>query len=149
MPEPCALGERARLCCDPLLVLESGLQVACQAFARGRAHAGSALKRGVGSGCPRGKRLPQSQQMAFGVPHDFHEHPALAPTLAPKATHRFFEGAQEHLARALQDPHGGWTRERLRDVMDYLEDFFWALESVVASGTRWLPCSAGNVSIRT
>ena len=61
-------------------------------------------------GCPRGKRRTQSQQMAFGLTHDFDENPAVAPALAAKAMHGFFEAAHEHVALDSEHPNLGWTR---------------------------------------
>src|SRR5437660_5614580 len=70
---------------------------------------------------------------------------ALPPTLAAKAPHHLLQVLLEAL---------GLTRERcgsavalLCDVCDEFEGFFCALYSVVASVTRWLPCSHGKVSM--
>lgn len=110
MQEPFALGELARLRLDTLMVLESGLQVVCQAFARGRTHVGGALEIGVGIGRPSSKGLTQRQQMAFGLTHDFDEDAALAPTLAAKATHGFLEASPQDVALGSQHPNLGWSR---------------------------------------
>lgn len=85
--------------------------------------------------------------MAFGLAYDFDEDAPLPPALAAKPTHGFFEATHEHAALGLEHTRG--MGQRIGDVIDHLEDFFWALYSVVASVTRWLPCSAGNVSMRT
>lgn len=101
--------------------------MARQAFALSRADVGSALEIGVGIGRPPSKRLTQCQQMAFGLTHDFDEDSTLSPALAAKATHGLLEVAHEHLALGSQHPNLGWTGYDLCDVMDDLEDFFWAL----------------------
>jgi hypothetical protein len=67
---------------------------------------------------------------------------AYPPTLAAEAAHHLRQVLLEWLRLqrgALGGALGG-------DGRDDLEDFFWALYSVAASLTRWLPCSLGKVS---
>ena len=127
MPEAFALSQLARLCLDTLMVLKGGLKLAGQALTFGGIDRGSVLQMSLGAGRPDGKRLAQRQQMAFGLTHDVDENSALASALAAETTHGFFETAHEDVALDLEHPYLSWTREGRRDVVDYLEDFFWAL----------------------
>src|SRR5262245_31683261 len=69
----------------------------------------------------------------------------VAATAAAKATHHLGEGVLQvgDLAVELRGP----VATLLRDVVDERERFFCALYRVVASVTRWLPCSLGKVSM--
>ena len=72
--------------------------------------------------------------MAFGLAYHVDEDASLSSALAAKPTHGFFEAAREHAALGLEHTRG--MGQCIRDVIDHLEDFFWALYSVVASVTR-------------
>jgi hypothetical protein len=64
----------------------------------------------LGVGSPDGKRLTQSQQMAFGLTHDFDENPTVAPALAAKATHGLLQAAHQYVALDLEHPNLGGPR---------------------------------------
>jgi len=70
----------------------------------------------------------------FGLTHQFDEDFALAPALTTKATHDFLQGLVQLMRWGLQS--GGRERALLTDPLDEVQDFFWALYSVVASVTR-------------
>ena len=76
----------------------------------------------------------QIQQVLFGLTHQFDEDFALAPALTTKATHDFLQGLVQLLRWGLQS--GGRECALLTDPLDEVQDFFWALYSVVASVTR-------------
>ena len=76
----------------------------------------------------------QSQQVLFGLTHQFDKDFALAPALTTKATHDFLQGLVQLMSWVLQS--GGRERALLTDPLDEVQDFFWALYSVVASVTR-------------
>ena len=77
--------------------------------------------------------------------HQRHEDATLTSTTAAKAAHDLGEGVLQALGLVLE--LGGPVVALLRDVVDERERFFCALYSVVASVTRWLPCSLGKVSM--
>lgn len=112
---------------DTLMVLQSRLQLLGQPLTLDGIDLAGGLEVVLGVGRPARKRFAQSQQMTLGLPHDFNEHSTLAPALAAKTTHRLLQVAYEHLALDLEHSNRGRTGEALRDVIDYLEDFFWAL----------------------
>src|SRR5262249_36356557 len=85
------------------------------------------------------------QEFVFRVAHQFHKDPTLATTLAAKAPHDFGQLLVERLGLPREDRDA--LAARLRDVCDEGQCFFCALYSVVASVTRWLPCSQGKVSM--
>lgn len=147
MREPLALGEPSRLGLDAVVVLKSRLQLALQALSLGLVDLGGQLEMMVGLLGPLGQGLAQSKQMGFGLSHQFDKHFALSSTLASKATHGLFEAAPKDTTLGLEHTRG--LRDGIGDAIDHVEDFLWALYKVVASVTRWLPCSAGKVSIRT
>src|SRR6266508_872916 len=84
------------------------------------------------------------EQVRLGPADERHKHVADPPTLAAEAAHPLRQVLLELLRLRLQRRAlGGTLRGYGRDD---LEDFFWALYSVAASLTRWLPCSLGKVS---
>jgi len=89
--------------------------------------------------------FPQGKELLFGVTHQRHEDATLTSTTAAKAAHDLGEGVLQALGLVLE--LGGPVVALLRDVVDERERFFCALYSVVASVTRWLPCSLGKVSM--
>jgi len=88
--------------------------------------------------------LAELQELPFGLAYQLHEDVALPPALAAKAPHDFFQFLLQPVGLGPQcdDPAAG----SLGDTFDALQGFFCALYSVVASVTRWLPCSQGKVS---
>lgn len=90
-------------------------------------------------------RLTHVKKLPLGVPHQLQKHAPLATALATKAPHDLFEVSLK--SRCLGPQRGFALGALLRDLVDDLEDFFFALYSVWASVTRWLPCSLGNVSM--
>ena len=62
--------------------------------------------------------------MAFRLAHHFDEHSTLPSALTAKVAHGLLQAAHEHLALHLEHPNWDWTWYHLRDVADYLEDFF-------------------------
>ena len=89
-------------------------------------------------------RLAKGQELPFGVAHQGHEDTALSPALAAKTTHDLFQLLLQ--AVGLGPQLGGLAVASPGDATDEFKGFFCALYSVVASVTRWLPCSAGKVS---
>ena len=92
-----------------------------------------------------GNRLAKLQELLFRLAYQFHQDLALTTTLATKAAHNFFQLLVELLGLAREDR--GTAAVFLRDGFDERKHFFCALYSVVASVTRWLPCSQGKVSM--
>jgi hypothetical protein len=90
-------------------------------------------------------RLAKCQEPPFGVAHQGHEDPALSPALAAKTTHDLVDLLLQ--AVGLGPQLGGLAAASPGDAVDEFKGFFCALSSVVASVTRWLPCSAGKVSM--
>jgi hypothetical protein len=123
--EPFALSELARLSFNGLVVCESAFELARQALAFGRVDLHGVLKVALGLLDPLRQGLPQCQQMTFGLAHYFDEDPTLASALVAKATHGLFEAAHEDLALNLK--HSGVMGPHVADVLNHLEDFFWAL----------------------
>jgi hypothetical protein len=70
----------------------------------------------------------------FGLTHQCDEDLALAPALTAKASHDLLQGLVQRMSRGLQSR--GWDRALLADALDEVQEFFWALYSVVASVTR-------------
>lgn len=93
----------------------------------------------------RGDGLAKLQELVFRVTYQFHEDLALTTTLAAKAPHDFGQLLVEPLG--LPCEARGTVAALLRDGCDERKGFFCALYSVVASVTRWLPCSHGKVSM--
>ena len=91
-----------------------------------------------------GDGLAKLQKLLFRVAHSFHEDVPVPSALAPKATHDFGEILLQVLS--LVHELRGLAPTSLRDAGHQFEGFFCALYSVVASVTRWLPCSHGKVS---
>ena len=89
-------------------------------------------------------RLAKGQELPFGVAYQGHEDTALSPALAAKTTHDLFQLLLQ--AVGLGPQLGGLAAASPGDAVDEVKGFFCALSSVVASVTRWLPCSAGKVS---
>ena len=89
--------------------------------------------------------FPQCKELLFGLTHQRHEDATLPSTTAAKAAHDLSEGVLQALGLVLE--LGSPAVALLRDVVDERERFFCALYSVVASVTRWLPCSLGKVSM--
>ena len=89
--------------------------------------------------------FPQCKELLFSLTHQRHEDATLTSTTAAKAAHDLGEGVLQALGLVLE--LGGPAVALLRDVVDERERFFCALYSVVASVTRWLPCSLGKVSM--
>ena len=106
---------------------------------------GGALEALLGSLGQGGNGTATFQQLLFSLAHQGDEDFALAATLAAKAAHDLGEGVLQALGLVLE--LGGPVVALLRDVVDERERFFCALYSVVASVTRWLPCSLGKVSM--
>ena len=84
------------------------------------------------------------QQLGLGLAYQCHKHFPHPPALSAETAHNLLEVVLELVGLHLQlctlcGALGGYGR-------DELEDFFWALYSVAASLTRWLPCSLGKVS---
>src|SRR5215471_14370138 len=93
----------------------------------------------------RGDRLAQFQELLFRVAHQFHEDVPVPAALTPKATHDFGDLLVEAVGLALH--RCGPMAASLGDPGNHGEGFFCALYNVVASVTRWLPCSHGKVSM--
>jgi hypothetical protein len=127
MPKAFAVGQLARLRLDTLMVLERGVSLAGQTLPLGGIDLGGVVQLSLGVGRPHGKGLAQRQHMACGLTYDGDEHAALASALAAKTTHGFLETAHEDVALDVEHPSLGWPWEGRRDVVDSLEDFFWAL----------------------
>ena len=72
--------------------------------------------------------------MLFGLTHQLDEDFALAPALTTKAPHDFLQGLVQLMRGVLQAC--GRERARRADALDEVQEFFWALYSVVASVTR-------------
>jgi hypothetical protein len=89
-------------------------------------------------------RLAKGQELPFGVAHQGHEDTALSPALAAKTTHDLFDLLLQ--AVGLGPQLGGLAAASSGEAVDEFKGCFGALYSVVASVTRWLPCSAGKVS---
>jgi hypothetical protein len=109
MREPFALGQFARLGLDALMLFQGAGQLARQAFAFGRTDLSGVLEGVLGLLGPLWQGLAPREQRTCGLTHDFDEDPALAPALAAKAPHGFFEAAPEHLASDLEHPNLPWT----------------------------------------
>ena len=122
MCKPFALGQLARLCFDGLVMIECGLELTRQALSLDRVDVRGGLEMALGLFSPFHHGLAQRQQVAFGLAHHFDQDATLTPALAAKATHGLFEVADEHAALGLKDTSG--LRQRVGDVVDYLEDFF-------------------------
>jgi hypothetical protein len=88
----------------------------------------------------------QCKELLFSLTHQRHENATLTSTTAAKAPHDLGEGVLQALGLVVE--LGSLAGALLRDVVDERERFFCALYSVVASVTRWLPCSLGKVSMR-
>src|SRR5262249_1033509 len=88
--------------------------------------------------------LPDVEQLFFGLAYQLHKHFPLAPTLATETTHDLLQVSLELDDLGFQ--RFAFRGALLEDMRDDLEDFSWALYRVIASFTRWLPCSLGNVS---
>ena len=94
---------------------------------------------------PKGvERLAEYQELLFGVAYQGHDETALSPALAAKTTHDLFDLLLQ--AVGLGPQLGSLAAASPGDAVDEFKGFFCALYSVVASVTRWLPCSAGKVS---
>jgi len=88
--------------------------------------------------------LTQLSQSMFGVTDQLDEDFALASALAAEAAHDLLQGLAHRTHLGAQGL-GRWG-PLTGDTLDEAQHFFWALYSVVASVTRWLPCSEGKVS---
>ena len=139
-----AVGQSSRLCTDLLMRPLRCAQVACQALPLGRAQRGRVLEGLLRLQRQRGDGAAHLQQLCFRLAHQLHEDFALPPALSAKAAHDFLQVVLDRVRLGRQ--RGGSLGALLRDVVNEVEDFFCALYRVVASVTRWLPCSAGKVS---
>jgi hypothetical protein len=108
-----------------MMVLKGSLELASQPLALGRADFGGVVKMALGLPGPGGKRLTQREQMALGLAYHFDKDVPLPAALAAKPTHGFFESAHKHAALGLEKASG--MGQCIGDVIDHLEDFFWAL----------------------
>src|SRR5712691_628851 len=81
----------------------------------------------------------------FGVTDQLDEDFALASALAAEAAHDLLQGLAHRTHLGAQGL-GRWG-PLTGDTLDEAQHFFWALYRVVASVTRWLPCSEGKVSM--
>src|SRR5215211_5355960 len=135
-----ALGEPAGLVCDPVMGIEGGRELGVQACPLVRRQLHRAVQARLG-GPSQGQDLrSQLQQLRLRLAHQRHKHFAHSPALSAEAAHDLLEVVLELLRLRLQRRAlSGYGR-------DELEDFFSALYRVVASFTRWLPCSLGKVS---
>jgi hypothetical protein len=117
---------------------------------------GQALARGIAQRCrlrqellgllpQRGDGLAQLQELLFRVADQLHQDVPVPAALAPKATHDFGDLLLEAVGLALH--LCGPAAASLGDPCNHREGFFCALYNVVASVTRWLPCSHGKVSM--
>jgi hypothetical protein len=140
-----ALRQPLRLFTDVLLRRQRRAQGAGQALARRRVQMGRRLEGLLRLLRQHPNGHPKLQKLRFGLAHQLHEDFALPPALAAKAVHDLLEVLLEGVGMGLQ--RCGARGALLRNVRDEVEDFFCALYSVVASVTRWLPCSEGNVSM--
>ena len=81
-----------------------------------------------------------TQALALGLTqvgllvHQRDEDFALAPALTAKAPHDLLQGLVQGMSGGLQSR--GRDRALLADALDEVQEFFWALYSVVASVTR-------------
>jgi len=145
MAEFFPLGEPGGLRTDMRMRAQRGVQRLGQALTRGgapRARVGQAL---LGLLPQRGDGLPQVEEHLFRLAYKLDTDLALPSALAAKAPHDLVQCLRQIL-RLTRERRGG-TATVLGQVCDACERFFWAFYSVVASVTRWLPCSLGNVSM--
>jgi hypothetical protein len=129
-----ALGQAPRLLGDLPMRVASGFQVTTQALTLRLTQGVVLMQARLGVLCPGLYATAQSQQVLFGLTYQFDEDFALAPALTTKATHDFLQGLVQLMSWVLQS--GGRERALLTDPLDEVQDFFWALYSVVASVTR-------------
>src|SRR5215510_10362085 len=92
-----------------------------------------------------GNGLAKLREFLFRLAHQVHKDLPLTTALAAKTPHHFVQLLVECLGLVCEDC--GSAAARLRDVCDERKRFFCALYNVVASVTRWLPCSQGKVSM--
>ena len=128
------LGQALRLFGDLPMRVARGLQVTQQALALRLAQVGVLVQERFGLLGPGRNATAQVQQVLFGLAHQRDEDFALAPAPAAKATHDLVQGLVELLSGVLQAR--GRARALLADALDEVQEFFWALYSVVASVTR-------------
>ena len=129
-----ALGQAPRLLGDLPMRVAGGFQVTTQALTLRLTQGAVLMQARLGVLGPGLYATAQIQQVLFGLTHQFDKDFALAPALTTKATHDFLQGLVQLMSWVLQP--GGRERALLTDPLDEVQDFFWALYSVVASVTR-------------
>ena len=140
-----AVGEPCGLLADVGMAAQGGVERFRDTCALGVTQRHGLVQEMLGLLPQGGHRLAKLQEFLFRLAHQFHKDVALPPALAAKAPHHFGQLLVECLGVTREDC--GAMAARLRDVCDERQRFFWALYSVVASVTRWLPCSQGKVSM--
>ena len=129
-----ALGQAPRLLGDLPMRVAGGCQVTTQALTLRLTQGVGLMQARWGVLGPGLYATVKIQQVLFGLAHQFDKDFALAPALTTKATHDFVQGLVQLMSWGLQS--GGRERALLTDPLDEVQDFFWALYSVVASVTR-------------
>jgi hypothetical protein len=129
-----ALGEALRLLGDLPMRVAGGFQVTKQALTLRLTQGAVLVQERFGVLAPGLYVTAQVQQVLFGLTHQCDEDLALAPALTAKASHDLLQGLVQRMSRGLQSR--GWDRALLAEALDEVQEFFWALYSVVASVTR-------------
>jgi len=130
----CAWGQAPRWRGDLPLRVAGGFQGTTQALTLRLTQGAVLTQARVGVLGPGLHVTVQVQHVLCGLTDQLDEDVALAPALPTKAPHDFLQGLVQRLNWGLQS--GGWERALRTDPLDEVQDFFWALSSVVASVTR-------------
>jgi hypothetical protein len=117
-----ALGELGGLLADVRMAAHRRVERIGQTLALGVAQSCRLRKAVLGLLPKRGNGLAKLKEVLFSLAHQFHEDLPLPSTLAPKATHDFFELLLQALglARELRGP----AAAPLCDTFNQLEGFF-------------------------
>ena len=133
------LGELGRLLTDRWMIVPRRIERLDQTLARGLAPRWRLRQELWGLLTQHGHGLAQCQERLFRVAHHCHEDVPVPAALTPKAPPDF--GALLVQAVGLARHLGGPMAASLGDPCHRYAGFFCALDHVVASVTRWLPCS--------